>query len=167
MSTPAQVPVPARIRRRSSGGVPVALIIIGAIVLVGLVAGWFYVRHTPPPRQTPKLSDEARVYIRSGSLKLSDVNMGAKENFARQMLVEITGKITNDGKRPLKLVEITCVFRDPLGRVVLRSPVAIVSTRMGGLAPGQTKDFRLPFDTIPESWNQALPELVIAQIVFN
>jgi hypothetical protein len=35
------------------------------------------------------------------------------------------------------------------------------------LMPGETKEFRLPFDTLPESWNQALPDLVIAQIVFG
>jgi hypothetical protein len=51
--------------------------------------------------------------------------------------------------------------------VVLRERVPIVGARMGGLAPGATKSFRLPFDTIPESWNQVLPELVIARIVFG
>jgi hypothetical protein len=37
---------------------------------------------------------------------------------------------------------------------------------MGGLAPGETKPFRLPFDDIPESWNQMLPQIVIARIEF-
>jgi hypothetical protein len=152
---------------RSSSGVPVPLLIVLGLAAVGLVAGWFVVRRGPPQRQAPVLSDEARAYVRSGSLKLSDVNMAAKENFARQMLVEITGKITNDGQRAVKLVEITCVFRDPGGRVVLRDRVPIVTGKMGGVAAGQTKSFRLPFDTIPESWNQALPDLVIAQIVFE
>jgi hypothetical protein len=83
------------------------------------------------------------------------------------MLVEITGNITNAGGRNIRLVEITCVFTDPSGLVVLRERVPIVSAKMGGLKPGETKRFRLPFDTIPESWNQALPQLVIAQIVFG
>jgi hypothetical protein len=51
--------------------------------------------------------------------------------------------------------------------VVLRDRVSIVKERLGGLKPGETKDFRLPFDTIPESWNQVLPELVIAEITFG
>jgi hypothetical protein len=38
---------------------------------------------------------------------------------------------------------------------------------MGGLAPGETKQFRLPFDDIPENWNQVMPQLVIAQIQFQ
>ena len=59
------------------------------------------------------------------------------------------------------------MFYDPYGQLVLRSRVPIVSPKMGGLAPGEFKSFRLAFDDIPESWNQALPQLVIAQIVFG
>ena len=33
--------------------------------------------------------------------------------------------------------------------------------KMGGLKPGEEKSFRLPFDTVPESWNQSMPGLVI------
>ncbi|MGE5645678.1 MAG: FxLYD domain-containing protein [Acidobacteriota bacterium] len=148
-------------------GVSPALIVVLALAAVALLAGWLLVRGGPRPKPAPVLSPEARAYIRAGSLKLSEVGMGAKESFARQTVVEITGKITNDGDRPIKLVDITCVFRDPAGRVVLRDPASIVNAKMGGLMPGETKDFRLAFDTIPESWNQALPELVIAQILFG
>ena len=54
-----------------------------------------------------------------------------------------------------------------VGQVVLRERVPIVRERSGGLDPGKTKDFRLPFDTIPESWNQTMPQMVIAQVVFE
>ncbi len=147
--------------------VPVALIIvlIVAAAIAG-VAGYFLSRG-PAPVKEPVLTDEARAYIRSGNLKLSAVEMGAKESFAKQMLVEITGKISNTGDRPVKLVEITCVFTDPAGQPVYRERQAIVSERMGGLMPGQTKAFRLAFDNLPQTWNQGMPQLVIAQIVFG
>ena len=60
------------------------------------------------------------------------------------------------------------MFYDPYGQVILCGErVPIVNARqMGKLAPGETKDFRLPFDNIPESWNQALPQIVIARIEF-
>jgi hypothetical protein len=110
------------------------------------------------------LTGDARAYVRH--LKLSDVEMKAHESYLKQAVTEITGKIANEGNRVLKLVEINCVFSDAYGQVVLRRPMAIVSQRSGGLAPGEVKGFRLAFDDIPESWNQALPQLVIAQIVF-
>jgi len=124
-------------------------------------------RGGPRPAPAPVLTPEARAYVHAGYLGLSEVNMSAKQNFAEQTLVEVTGKITNTGNRMLKQIDLNCVFRDPSGRVVLRDRVSIVKERLGGLKPGETKDFRLPFDTIPESWNQALPELVIAQITFG
>jgi hypothetical protein len=50
---------------------------------------------------------------------------------------------------------------------VLRERVSIVRPRSGGLKPGETKSFRLAFDSMPQSWNQALPQMVIAGIRFD
>jgi hypothetical protein len=82
-------------------------------------------------------------------------------------VVEITGQIQNTGNRVLDLVEINCVFYDPYGQVVLRQRVPIVSQKAGGLAPGEMKPFRLPFDNLPDSWNNAMPQMVIARIDFR
>ena len=143
---------------------PVLPVVVGLFLLLGGAAFWA-LQHQPPARvEKPVLTGDARAYVRY--LKLSEVEMKAHESYFKQPLVEITGKIGNEGNRVLKLVEINCVFGDPSGQVVLRKRVPIVSTKTNGLAPGETKSFRLAFDDIPESWNQALPQLVIAQIVF-
>ena len=144
--------------------IPLPAIVVGGVLLLGL--GGFLAlerraRVTPPP---PVLTGDAKAYVRY--LKLSDVEMKARESYFKQSVVEITGKIGNQGNRILKLVEINCVFYDPYGQVVLRERVPIVSPKTGGLAPADVKSFRLPFDSIPQSWNQAMPQLVIAQIVF-
>jgi hypothetical protein len=113
----------------------------------------------------PPLTAEARAYVRY--LKLADVEMKAHESYLKQSVVEITGNIENAGNRKLDLVEITCVFYDAYGQVVLRERVPIVSRKIGGAAAGESKSFRLPFDNIPESWNQMMPQLVIARIDFE
>lgn len=154
--------------RKTTGAVPMALLVVLGLAAAGVIVALVWSsRWSQQPPKPPVITPEARVYVRNGYLKLSNVEMNAKENFARQTLVEITGKITNSGDRTVQLVEITCVFYDPYGMVVLRQRLPIVGGRMGGLKPGETKSFRLPFDTIPDSWNQALPQLVIAQIVFG
>jgi len=104
-------------------------------------------------------------YVRN--LKLDDVTMKATSSYVGSDIVEIEGKIGNAGDRPLETVEIYCVFRDAYGQLVLRKRLPIVSLRMGGLKPGETKSFRLPFDELPESWNQAMPQLVIAGVKFS
>src|ERR1700722_16381603 len=138
-------------------------IVLGLLVLVG-GAGFVFLNNkasqpAPPP---PPLTREAHDYVRS--LKLSNVEMQANTSYLNQQIVEITGGITNLGDRKLALVEVNCVFYDPYGQLVLRERVPVVSRKMGGLAPGETKQFRLPFDSIPESWNQVMPTMVIAQV---
>ena len=143
---------------------PVLPVAVGLVLLLGAAGFYFLQRQSNVTVPKPVLTGDARAYVRS--LKLSDVEMKAHESYLKQSVVEITGKIGNQGNRVLKLVEINCVFSDAYGQVVLRERVPIVSPKAGNLAPGETKSFRLAFDNIPESWNQALPQLVIAQIVF-
>jgi len=142
-----------------------AVFILAAMLAVA--GGFWYLDHQSKNMAPAKavLTPEAKAYVKY--LKLGEVEMKATDAFLRQTLVEILGKISNFGDRNLASVELNCVFYDPYGQVVLRERVAIVRGRQGGLTPGETKDFRLAFDTIPESWNQALPQLVIAQIVFD
>jgi hypothetical protein len=117
------------------------------------------------PAQGAAVTPEAKAYVRN--LQLSDVEMKATESYLKQMVVEIEGKIGNGGDRGVDAVEIYCVFYDAYGQLVLRKRIPIVSGRMGGLKPGETKSFRLPFDEIPQSWNQQMPQLVIAGVKFS
>jgi hypothetical protein len=152
--------------RQQPVSIPPAAYVIGILVLAGLAGFWYLERASkqpaPPP---PALTGPAKAYVKS--LKLSDVNMAANESYMQQAVVEITGKIENAGDRVLDVVEINCIFKDAYGQMVLRERVPIVTKKMGGLAPGEIKTFRLPFDHIPESWNQTLPDMVIARIDFS
>ncbi len=159
----ASEPVTAQ-RAAPAGSNP--LYYVAAVVALLAVAGWGYMRYLDRHGNGDiPLTAEARAYTRN--LQLSDVEMKASENYFQQAVVEIDGKIANTGDRPLDTVEIYCVFRDPYGQLVLRRRLAIVSPRMGGLKPGETKSFRLPFDDLPASWNQAMPQLVIAGVKFS
>jgi hypothetical protein len=93
--------------------------------------------------------------------------MKATDNALGQTLVEITGRITNAGDRPVERVVLQCVFYDPYSQVIARELVAIVRARDGVLFAGETRRFRLPFDELPDTWNQVMPQLVIAEIRFG
>lgn len=139
-------------------------IIAGLIVVLGGAVWFFFLRGGPPSSEPPALTAEAKAYTKY--LGLSDVEMKAHESFMQSTLVEITGKVTNKGERALRLVEINCVFYDPNGQVILRERVPIVKKTAAPLKQGETRTFRLPFDAIPEGWNQTLPQLVIAHMDF-
>ncbi len=92
--------------------------------------------------------------------------MKATENFMKQQLVEMQGKIANEGARSLQSVDVYCLFYGVDGHELHRERVPIVQAKALPLKPGEVRPFRLPFDSLPDGWNQALPKMVIAQITF-
>ncbi len=140
------------------------LVILVLLAAAGTVGYFLYQRAKDRPRDVPVLTQEAAAYL--PHLQLSDVDMKAAENYLGHTVMNITGKITNQGPRTLRLVEVVCVFRDYAGQVAARERVAVVGRKTGPVAPGQTREFELSFDNVPAGWNQALPDLVIAQIQF-
>jgi hypothetical protein len=158
---------------KKQASLPPAVIVIGAVMVVGL-AGFFYLQSAAkrPAAAPAPLTGPAKDYVKFLKFVSADgktqesPQMQAHESYMKLSVVEITGNIQNTGDRVLEAVEINCVFTDPYGNVLLRERVPIVSKKMGKLAPGETKAFRLAFDNVPESWNQAMPQMVIARIEF-
>jgi hypothetical protein len=114
------------------------------------------------PQAKPALTPEGRAYVKN--LQLSNVNMQASDSLARQTLTEILGNIKNTGDRTVNRVEVTCVFYDSNNRPLYQERVAMVKS---ALKPGELRPFRLAFDTIPDDWNNQLPALAIALVVFG
>ena len=151
--------------KKPGGGLPVGVVVFALAAIVGGVGAYFlhqdWMDRAP---LVPQLSEEAKAYL--PQLALSDVEMGAEESFLEQTIVAIEGKLTNQGTRALRAVDIHCVFREPYGQEVGRELVRIVGRRGNELPPGETRSFRLAFDDVSLEWNQALPDLYIAQVVF-
>lgn len=135
-----------------------------SLLALSLLAALFSCQQTKPGGAAAS-PEEAKLYIKQ--LSLTDFDMKAAESFGGQELVEMTGKITNNGNRPLQRVDLNCVFADPYGQPVLRETVPIVRADKGGLKPGETKPFRLAFDNVPKTWNQSTPQMVMAGVVFE
>ena len=134
------------------------------LLLFGGAAYWLANRPKSDPASAA-ISADAKQYVRN--LDLAEVDMKATDSFVSHRIVEINGKNPNKGDRRVKLIELTCIFPDPYGQPLSRERVAIIRPNKGGLPPGETKSFRLPFDQLPPAWNQRLPQLVIAQIEFE
>jgi hypothetical protein len=135
--------------------------ILAVVLLLGGGIVWYF-NHPAPLASAPPLTSDAKAYVRS--LQLSDVTMKATESYVKQMVTEIEGKVTNAGTRTVKQVDVYCIFYNVYGEVVLRRRVPIV---MNLVKPGDSRSFRMPFDDIPESWNNQMPQLVIAGIQFG
>jgi hypothetical protein len=158
-------------------------IVAGVVILAGAV-GFLYLdrasKQTPSAPAPP--SAEARAYAKNlhfvadDGVMLQNPEMKSHESYLQQAVVEITGNVLNAGERPLDSVEVTWLFKDPgtpmpdgtlYQEVIWREPRFLVTKKMGGLAPGQFRHFSVSFDNVPETWNQAMPNLVIAGIEFK
>ncbi len=156
-------PTKPQVRKNAGPALGIGVYVVAALVILGAVAVWYMQTH-PGKNDLLALTPDAKEYVKS--LKLSEVGIKANESYLKQMVVEIDGKITNGGNRPLDQVEVYCVFYDTYQQVVLRERVPIVKVSTGGLKPGDTKSFRLPFDTVSDNWNHVTPQIVIAGIRF-
>ncbi len=150
-------------RRTASTAIP---LLIGAALAAGIGAIWYissekHAAQAPPPIV---LTEEARTYL--PHLDLREVSMSAKDNALGQTLIEITGHIANLGERRIQSIRINCVFFDVNGIELYRALSTIVRPSQG-LAPASNQEFRLPFDSVPDGWNQILPSLYVAEIVFD
>jgi hypothetical protein len=128
---------------------------------------WAYFTYGPKPKPSapPVLTAEAKAYL--VNLPLSDVSMEAAEAELKMSVTTIKGRIKNNGPRTVSSILVTCVFRDPYNQVIKREIVTLAGGRTGPLPPQSIKTFEVNFDNIPETWNQTMPDLVIAEIKFT
>ncbi len=117
-------------------------------------------------RKKEELSaQEAALY--AGKIKFSRFRMSAAENMAGIAVYNIEASVTNGGDRPVRWLEVQAIFRDPDGLVVFKETAPVVTERRGILEPHQSRDFRMGFEGIPESWNRSAPELQITKLLLD
>jgi hypothetical protein len=139
--------------------------ILAAVLVAAGAWGYFTYGPKAKPPAEPVLTAEARAYL--PNLPLSDVAMEASDSTIKMSITTVKGKIGNTGQKTVSSILVTCVFHDVNGQVIKRERVSLAGPRTGALTPGSIKSFEVNFDNIPETWNQALPDLVIAEIQFG
>ena len=141
-------------------GVAFVVVVIAIIVLLS--------------RSEPKSAKTPHPYI--SNVKLSNIKMSAAENFVGASVTYIDGTITNTGDKTLTHVMVHVTFKDSMGPVAQTEDVPLHVLQTGGpypdavdlnvspLAPGQSKPFRLTFESISAQWNHEYPELQITDV---
>lgn len=141
-------------------GVVIVVIVVGALVLA--------------LRQQPKLPSPAPAY--AANLKFSDFKMSAAENFVGSTVNYIDGTVSNQGNKTVTHAVIRVIFKDDLGQVVGNESLPLHVLQGGGLypdyvdlmaaplGPGQTKQFRLTFESISAQWNHQYPEMQLTSV---
>jgi hypothetical protein len=151
---------------RESNWLPVLLGIVLVIVVVGLVA--FFTRSQPRTAAAP--------HPYASNVKLSDLKMSAAENFVGASVTYLEGTVTNTGDKTVTHAVVRVIFKDELGQVVGDESVPLhvmqpsgpyndaVDLNVAPLAPGQSKPFRLTFESISAQWNHQYPGLQVTDV---
>jgi len=141
-------------------GVVLVVVVVGVIVLA--------------LRERPRTPTGPTAY--AANLKLSDLNMSAAENFVGATVSYLDGTVINSGDTVVTHAAIRGVFKDEMGQAVGDETVPLhvlqttgpypdaVDLNASPLAPGQSKTFRLTFESISSQWNHQYPELRITDV---
>lgn len=158
-------PNPASEERDSSGRI-IAIAVAAVIVVAVLIALAL--------RQPEKRSSGPPPY--ASSLKLSDFKMSAAENFVGATVSYVDGTVTNGGDKTVTHVVVEVNFKDDMGQIAQREEIPMQVLKTDGpypeavdfsvspLAPGQSKPFRLTFESISAQWNRQYPGIQIVNL---
>ena len=125
-------------------------------------------------RNQPKAASGPPPY--AASLKLSDFKMSAAENFVGATVSYVDGTVTNTGNKTVTHVIVRVLFKDDLGQLAQREdiPMQVLKTTgpypeavdfsVSPLAPGQSKTFRLTFESISAQWNRQYPDIQVTDV---
>jgi hypothetical protein len=125
-------------------------------------------------RSQPKAASGPPAY--AASVKLSDFKMSAAENFVGATVSYVDGSVTNSGSKTVTHVIVEVNFKDDLGQLAQREdlPMQVLKTdgpypeavdfSLSPLGPGQSKTFRLTFESISAQWNHQFPDIQVTDV---
>jgi Protein of unknown function (DUF2393) len=110
------------------------------------------------------------------NLPLTQLAMSESTNLSGGKYTYIDGHIRNTGSQTVTAVTVQVVFRndEQLSPQVETQPLFLIRTRepyvdtqsvaAAPLKPGDDREFRLTFETIPTNWNYQMPEIRITSV---
>jgi hypothetical protein len=110
------------------------------------------------------------------SLPISGLQMSESTSLSGGKVTYLDGQIQNKGNQTVSGITVQVLFRDfahevtqnetqPLKLIRTRDPyVDVEPVSAAPLKPGETRDFRLIFDSVSPDWDGAYPEIRIIRV---
>jgi hypothetical protein len=139
-----------------------------AVVIVVAIVGAFLMRGQPKGTSGPPAY--------AANLKLSDFKMSAAENFVGATVSYVDGTVTNAGGKAVTHAIVEVTFKDEMGQLAQRETIPMQVLKTDGpypeavdfsvspLTPGQSKIFRLTFESISAQWNHQFPDIQVVDL---
>lgn len=149
-------------------------VIAGAVVLIVLAI--LLVTGRRPAPSNPGGAGLATPDPYARSLTLSNIKMSESGTLLGAKQTYIDGNITNNGDKTLTGITVQVAFHDATGQIGQKNTMPMVLIRRrepsvdtvpvsaAPIAPGQTREFRLIFDQVTDSWNQQYPDIRVIAV---
>jgi hypothetical protein len=149
-------------------------IIAAAVIILGL--GILVVVGGRGKTDSPSGTGMAPPDPYAAKLPVTNLQMSEATSFSGAKVTYIDGQVTNNGDRTLSAITVQVGFQSEVGQFAQRLalPLSLIRTRepyvdtqpvsAAPIEPGQTRDFRLIFDTVPPDWNLQYPEIRIISV---
>lgn len=145
------------------------LIFAGSAVLL-VVLLLLLVGHRAQQAGNPGGAGLAAPAAYASSLTLTNIQMSESTSVSGGKITYLDGVVTNRGTKTVTGITVQVAFKDftnmlaakdtlPLNLIRTREPyVDIEPVNAAPIAPGQSHDFRLIFDSVPDTWDGAYPQ---------
>jgi hypothetical protein len=176
MSSPASgsglFPPDRPAEREPRSPLPWIIALAVVILVIGVLLGFSH-RARPASSSTPTL---AALDPSAASLPITSLQMSQASSVAGAQSTYVDGQITNNGQKTVNGITVQVVFhgftnsiaqQDTTALRLIRTREPYVDTQPVSAAPihpGETRDFRLIFDTVSGDWNQNYPEIRITGV---
>jgi len=144
----------------------VVLIVLGALVAIS---------HRSQPAN-PGGAGLAPPDPYAASLPISNLQMSQANSVVGGQSTYVDGQITNRGDKTVSAITVQVAFHGFTNPIAQKAtmPLSLIRTRQpyvdtepvsaAPIHPGETREFRLIFDNIPQDWNQNYPEIRVIAV---
>lgn len=160
-------PAPAR-----TAGMPLSAWIVAGVVVLAIVAGLVLAGR----KKAPTISGIQPPAAYAVNLPLSELAMSESTSLSGGKSTFIDGKVRNAGSATVTGITVQVLFRNEEGMppqvetlplTLIRTREPYVDTQPVSAAPlkqGDSREFRLIFESIPANWNMQMPEIHVVRV---
>jgi Protein of unknown function (DUF2393) len=151
---------------------PIAAWGVAALIVI-VLAGTFFYLGRKKPAAPPSSLQPPDAY--ATSLPMSQLAMSESTNLSGGKLTYLDGHVSNSGSRTVTGATVQVVFQNdeamapqiytvPLTLIRMKEPyIDTEPVSADPLKPGDDREFRLTFETVPANWNTQMPEVRVIQ----
>ena len=160
-------------KQPEGSGMPVKAWAVAGLAMLAVFAAFAFMGRKRPA-VAPNTIQPLAAY--ASSLPLTELAMSESTSLSGGKSTFVDGRIQNTGSQTVSGVTVQVLFRNDEGMPpqmetlplsVIRTREPYIDTQPVGavpLKPGDDREFRLIFESIPKNWNMEMPEVHVVEV---